>query len=450
MEQPRSTDPTVAEFMRLVGEKPLLTREEEQRLGIRMDRGRHAQQLIEDSRAPTGYHVALTLAGRLNAIRPVAAAASYAIIQNANPTLHTIAHDPRLRHTLDRKVSEGTLLTIAKMITAQNLKQASMALHPQQTRDLQAIRNPGERRRRLMSQLLAQLSRDTLCLTPSMLTAIGSRRLTELGVIRSNAMDRWFLKALTEDIERELRDCAEDGLNAENEMSECNMRLVVHTARNFIYNNTDLVDLSQEGAIGLIDAAKRFDHRLGYKFSTYATTWIRHRIGKALTTIDRTIRIPHHKHKLAMDMYYVHQRLLQEMSVEPNAADIAQAMGISVELVEEIQRIDRQPESLDAIIWDDTGATQLDRTAVDQPDTDEAAMQRLLKPDLEDALATLDDKERTALIMRYGLHNDQQATITEISEAIHTSKDRARAIERSALQKLRDNPEIIAKLSGHL
>ena len=451
MEHQRSADPAVAEFMKLVGEKPLLTKSEEERLGVMMDRGRHAEKLLERHRSERGCNAAIFIIRRTFKMRRVAAAAAHVAGLTANPTMQELAQHQGFRRLVDRKIEESQLNSIAKMVTGDALDRISLELLPADEVENQADALPAKpRRRKELAALLTELSRDTLCLTDSILLALGEVRLDQLPRVLRDPAQRSFLKIFNKDIEGELQACIDAGHDAQNEMSECNMRLVVHTARNFIHNNTDLVDLSQEGAVGLIDAAKRFDHRRGYKFSTYATNWIRHRISKALVTLDRTIRIPHQKHKLAMDLYYARERLLQQMSVEPTTAHLADEMGLTVEQVEEIQRIDRQPESLDAIIWDDTSTTQLDRTGIDAPGTDELAMERLLKPDLEDALATLDEKERKVLIMRYGLTDDSPKTVTDISVAIHTNKERVREIERAALSKLRDNPAVIAKLSAYV
>ena len=446
MDNHRSTDPAVAEFMKLVGEKPLLNKAEEERLGVQMDQGRHAQWLLSRNRTERGSGAALRVLRETAAMRTVATAAASLAHLNPNPTLHDLAYHPGFRRIVDRKIDDSHLTTIARVLTKEQLERLVNAVFQQDDSSMPDLACP----RQCVAALIARLSRNTLCLTPSMLIATHDVRLNDTHQAFRNRYRRSFLTTINHKIEQELDQCVESGLEAQDRMSEANMRLVVHIARKFINNNTDLVDLSQEGAVGLIDAAKRFDHRRGYKFSTYATNWIQHRISKALGTMDRTIRIPHQKHKLAMDLYYARERLLQQMSMEPTSSHIAQEMGITVELVEEIQRIDRQPESLDAIIWDDANTTQIDRVSLDAPGTDELAMERLLKPDIHEALEVLDEKERQVLIMRYGLLDDSPKTVTDISIAIHTSKERVREIEQTALANLRSHPEVIAKLSAYL
>ena len=446
MENHRSTDPAVAEFMKLVGEKPLLNKDEEERLGVLMDQGRHAAWLLGIQRKDRGSAATFAIIRETAAMRPIASAAADLAGLNPNPTLRGLAQNQAFRRLIDRKIDESHLSVIARAVTKDQLDHIADAVFPAGD---PASPDPSSPRSSLAA-LVARLSRNTLCLTPSMLIAAGDVRLNDTPRALRDRGNRSFLRAADSRIEQELNACVESGFEAQDRMSESNMRLVVHIARKFINNNTDLVDLSQEGAVGLIDAAKRFDHRRGYKFSTYATNWIQHRISKALGTMDRTIRIPHQKHKLAMDLYYARERLLQRMSLEPTSTHIAQEMGITVELVEEIQRIDRQPESLDAIIWDDANTTQLDRVSLDAAGTDELAMERLLKPDVHDALQALDDKERQVLIMRYGLLDDSPKTVTDISIAIHTSKERVREIEQVALSKLRANPDVIARLSAYL
>lgn len=449
METQISQDPNVAEFMRLVGEKPLLDRETEQRLGVLMDRQRYAEQLMKGHRREVGAMVAIGIARRLGRLSKIARAAAILSGNDSDPTLSQLAKNRAFRRLVDHKVSEDNLTALSKLLTDHNVNAATQRMlsagNDQPSVDDQTQQKTGD-----IKRLVTQVSRDTLCLTETTITILGHVRISELNRAVADKSHRWLLSALSDQIHRELLDFVKEGQQAQDEMSECNMRLVVHTARNFINNNMQLIDLSQEGALGLIDAARRFDHRLGWKFSTYATTWIRHRILKALVTMDRTIRIPQQKHKLAMHMYYAEERLLHEMQGEPTPADIAREMGLTVEQVTEIQRIDQEPQSLDAIIWEDTGATQLDRLAADAPTTEEMAIERLMAPAVRDALSILDEREQTVLIMRYGLDDDSPSTITDISAAIHTSKDRARVIERQALTKLRTNPEVLCKLRDYI
>ena len=459
-----SADPTIAEFMRLVGEKPLLTKADEQRLGVLVDRQRHAETLMSRYRGNVGAGVALGILKRISLLRNVALAAAWEAELAAMPRLDDLARQTRFRAVIDHKVPDGRLRRIAGMISSVEVKRVAPALTQPPPQDPEpmpglfglpaefnaAAGGDSDQHEKAVSRLLTQLSRDTLCLTPTLLVIAGDLTINDLNRPATMKTVRWMVNSVNDDLFRELQGYVDEGYRAQHEISECNMRLVVHTARNFINNNMDLVDLSQEGALGLVDAAKRFDHRLGYKFSTYAHTWIRHRILKALFTLDRTIRIPHQKYKLTMSMYYARERLQHDLNAEPTIEELAREMGITVEQVAELQRIDQEPDSLDAIIWDDNSATPLDRLANRLPGTDELAMGRTLKPAIHDALQLLDEKERAVIIMRYGLEDDRPCTITDISVAIHTSKERARKIEKQAIDKLRSSPEVLEKLRDYL
>lgn len=429
MVEANPVNPAVAEFMRLIGETPLLDKKDEQALGLLIERQQHAQRLLTQTR---GQHRAakatIGILKRLARQNQLAAATAQAAGLTADPLLEELVKDRRVRRLIDYKIAARTLARIKTFLPSARATPSDAALEQQ----------------------LAELSRDTLCLTDTALQSLLGCRVSRLGDLLRQPSLATFLKAANRRLARELAEYERAGADAQHRMSEANMRLVVSIARAYINNNTELTDLAQDGALGLLEAAQRFNHRLDLKFSTYATHWIRHKITKSLAQNDRIIRIPAAKHALARDVYYTREDLLRDLNREPTNAEVAQALNRTVAEIDEIDRIDREPDSLDAIIFDDSGATELDRIAYHAPGTEEAAIGQLLRPDLIAALSILSERERRVIVMRYGLADDCQTTVSDIAARLHTSKEKARRLEQSALAKLRASPAIIDRLSGYL
>jgi RNA polymerase primary sigma factor len=235
-----------------------------------------------------------------------------------------------------------------------------------------------------------------------------------------------------------LEDVADRGNLARRRLVESNLRLVVSVARRYMNRGIPLGDLIQEGNIGLMRAVEKFDYRRGFKFSTYATWWIRQAVSRALADHSRTIRVPVHMVETINKYVRTSASLQQELGREPTIDEIAQAMELSAERVREIIRILPQPISLESAVGDEQDAVLAD-FVVDEnlPDMDEVAARLVLKGQVEGVLETLTPRERRVVELRFGLEGDKLYTLSEIGAELGVTRERIRQIETKALRKLR-------------
>ena len=240
-----------------------------------------------------------------------------------------------------------------------------------------------------------------------------------------------------EDLEL-LADLIERGNVARRRLVESNLRLVVSVARRYMNRGIPLGDLIQDGNIGLMRAVEKFDYRRGFKFSTYATWWIRQAVSRSLADQSRTIRVPVHMVETINKYVRLSSSLQQELGREPTVDEVAEAMETTPERVREIIRILPQPISLESTVGDEADATLadfvIDENAVDM---DEAATRIVLRAQVEGVLGTLTPRERRVVELRFGLDGDKLYTLSEIGAELGVTRERIRQIETKALRKLR-------------
>ena len=441
-----TADDPVGLYLREIGRVELLTAAEERMLAAEIELASHleelerelAQGLGEDcgddagaGGAPTAvpWEKAMMLLVGVASAGPVARAVARHLELGDSPTLEDVCTHPRFRDAIDGVISSDLVEWVARELDVAD----------------------DEARERIVA-----LSRDTGALPPPAVGIVVSHVpvWAELHPENSDDWDRCTLNLLSrmlgdpglsqrveaadEEIALHFERVVEAGRRAHDHLAEANLRLVISVARKHQDRGLALLDLIQEGNQGLIRGVEKFDHRRGYKFSTYATWWIRQAVSRAVADQGRTIRIPVHMVETINKLMRRERSLLQELGREPTEEELAEDLGVSLKRLADIRKVAQEAVSLDLPVGEDgdafLGDFVEDRNA---PALEDAVSENLLREHLRDALDALGERESRVLRLRYGLDGDGPQTLEEVGKVFGVTRERIRQIEAKAIRKLR-------------
>ena len=422
-------DDPVRMYLREIGRVSLLKAKEERTLAQALEACKYVQKMEADvataeGRPPRAWQCIVEFMSGICEAEPLVKAISKHVGMKGRRTLPEIMSHEELRAALDGELPEEMLNFLGEILNKE----------PNDVKaDIQTLS--------LNSRLLPEEVLEVLDDRPSL--AKLRERLSDNGCRKGLESYEFVFNA-------HLTRLKDEGIRAQRHLAEANLRLVVSVAKKYIGRGMSLLDLIQEGNIGLIRAVEKFDYRKGYKFSTYATWWIRQAITRAIADQARTIRIPVHMVETINKLLRVTRRLVQEYGREPTSEEIGKGMEVVPEKVREILKISQVPVSLETPIGEEEdshlGDFIEDRGALAPS---EAASYQLLKEQVDDVLYTLSDREARVLQLRFGLEDGRSRTLEEVGRDFGVTRERIRQIEAKALRKLR-HPSRSKKLKDFL